>query len=169
MTRQWMCWSCLLIAAANLGACGGNAADDDGDPMGPGTGPPPAEMVGTWAYQSASIGGAPVSLATALTWVPDTASARLHIQSNSAYVYEEVNATGGQLWFESGFVFIDGVEMDINAQLRSDGTVMETRRVGWMLVGDSLTLTRLTGADRVVFELSRVPEAQPGSFSRARL
>gem|GEM_PF-7035989 len=63
----------------------------------------------------------------------------LVIQANSAYVYEEVNATGGQLWFESGFVFIDGVEIDINAQLRSDGPVMETRRVGWTLAGDSLT------------------------------
>ena len=77
------------------------------------------------------------------------------MQSNSAYVYEEVASNGGQLWFESGFVFIDGNEMDVNAQLDSDGQLNETRRFSFTLSGDTITLSQVVQGDTYVFTLTK--------------
>jgi len=114
--------------------------DDDSDPLDPQGGPPPAEMIGTWTFQSVTVDGAAASLPDVLEWQPSAVAARLMVQANGAYVYEEVDANGGQLWFESGFVFVDGSEIDINVLLDGDGAVNETSTLTYMIIGNVLTL-----------------------------
>lgn len=144
----------LSLCALSMSGCKEDSSDDDAMDPGDG-GKPPAEMVADWAYVSVTVDGTPASLATVLEWVPDAVQSRVQILANSAYVYQEVNSTGGQLWFESGFVFIDGDELDVNAQLNGDGPVMETTRMGFMLNGDMMTLQQDDGGSMVVFELTK--------------
>lgn len=132
----------------------GCSDEDEGDPEGVGSGKPPAAMVGTWIFQSVTVNGTAAALDTTMEWKPGAVEARFHVQTNSAYWYEEVDTRGGQLWGESGFVFIDGTEMDINVQQNSDGPVSETVRAGWTLGGGTLTLTEVVGGDTIVFTLT---------------
>jgi hypothetical protein len=65
--------------------------------------------------------------------------------------------TGGQLWFEVGFVFVEGGEIDINVIEDPDGPVNETSFLTYTLVGDTLTLTEVDMGTTVVFSLARKP------------
>ena len=142
----------VFLLAIVIFACSG---EDDGDEgSGPGGGKPPAAMVGTWIFQSVTVDGAPANLADELEWHPGVVEARLHIQANSAYVYEEVNASGGQIWAESGFVFIDGNAIDINAQSNTDGPVNDTSRLVFALNGNVLTLQEVSPSSIVVITLT---------------
>lgn len=92
-------------------------------------------------------------MATVLEWHAGVVRAEFYIRADGTYVYQEVNQQGGQLWFESGFVFVDGNEMDINIQQDGDGPVSETNPVTFTLAGDVLTITEST----TVFTLVRAP------------
>jgi len=84
---------------------------------------PSADMVGTWIFQSVTVNGSPAQLSDVLEWLPATVEARLHVLANGAYVYEEVNSSGGQLWAESGFVLVNFEidEFELNVQADTDG------------------------------------------------
>lgn len=144
---MWIVLLGLLVLA-----CGN---DDENPTDATGDGKPPAAMVGTWTYQAVSVDGGPAILSDVMEWTTGAVEARLHIQSNSAFVYEEVNASGGQLWAESGFVFIDGGEIDINVQSNSDGPANETTRYAFTLNSDTLTLTIVDQGMTYVFILTK--------------
>ncbi len=114
-------------------------------------------MVDTWLFQSATQNGAAADLATVLEWHAGVVRAEFTIRADGAYVYQEVNQQGGQLWFESGFVFVDGNEIDINVQLDGDGPVNETLPLTFTLVGDALTIAETTAGDTIVLFLTRAP------------
>ena len=141
----------VLIAGALLVSCA--SEDDDSSTDSGASGKPPAEMVGDWIFQSATVDGTPVPLDSIMEWLPQTVQAKLHVQANSAYVFEEVNNIGGQLWFESGFVFIDGAEIDINAQLDSDGPANETTRWSFTVNDTMFTLSRVDSGQTVMYTL----------------
>jgi len=141
----------LLLLALLVVGC---SDEDDEDPAGVGDGKPPAAMVGSWTFQSVTVNGTAADLATVMEWKSGAVAAKFHVQTNSAYVYEEVDTRGGQLWWESGFVFIDGNEMDINVQQNGDGPVSEMVRAGWTLGGGELKLTEVVGSDTLVFTLT---------------
>lgn len=124
----------------------------DGEPSGDGK--PPAAMVGTWTFQSVTVDSAAADLATVMDWVPGTIAARINVQANGAYVYEEVDAGGGQLWFESGFLFVDAGEIDINVQLDSSGPVNEMTVATFTLTGGTLTLQQVEQGSTIVFTLT---------------
>ena len=156
MTRTLRLWTAILLTGLLVLGCGGSD-DDDGGTAGPTGGHPPAEMVDSWEYSSVRVNGTPASLATVMDWVADAVSARAHVlRSDGTYLYEEVNAGGGQLYADTGFVFIDGDEMDINFLADNGIDIEETIRVGWTLVGDVLTWTQTEGSDTFVFTLTRM-------------
>jgi hypothetical protein len=103
---------------------------------------PTAEMVGTWIFQFATVDGVAASLTDVLEWLPGTVESRLHIQANGAYVYEEVNSSGGQVWFESGFVIVNTEinEFELNSQLDSDGAAVDVVTATYTLVAGVFTL-----------------------------
>lgn len=146
---------CFFLGIAVLAGCGetGPMEGDDGDELGH----PPPEMVATWTFQSVTENGSTASLADVLEWVVGTTQARIHIQANGAYVYEEVNSTGGQLWAESGWIFVDeeGPTIEFHVQADSDGTVDEEFTVTYTLVGNTMTVTRPEGGSTYVFTLGK--------------
>ncbi|MCP4572680.1 MAG: hypothetical protein GY838_10050 [bacterium] len=151
-TRTLTCY--LLLSLLIAAGCGGDDDDDTGGPQG---GKPPAEMVGSWVFQSVTLDGAAANLATVLEWQPATVQSRFHVQDNSAYVYEEVNAAGGQLWFESGWIYVDGDELDLNVLQDSNGSVDETSRLGFTLAGGVMTIQENDEGVVVVFTLTAAP------------
>lgn len=151
MSRATLLTAITLFSLLLIAGC----SEDEDDPGGASGGKPPAAMVGTWIFQSVTVDGGAASLATVMEWQPNSVEARLHIQANGAYVVEEVNAMGGQLWFESGFVFVDGGEMDINVQQDSDGPVDETSMVTFTLNAGTMTITENDGGTIVVFTLAK--------------
>ena len=149
----------LFILAALCGivalACGDDSSDDD-DPGNGNEGPPPPSLVGVWAYQSVTIDGMPADLADVLDWVPGAIGAELQIVENSAFVYQEVDATGGQLWAELGFVFVnDAGEIDVNTQRNTDGEVDEMLTFVFTVTDETLTLRQV--GSTLVFTLVKQP------------
>jgi len=147
----------LVIVSALSGllalGCGGEAAGEH-DPMV--EGPAPASAVGVWTYQSVTVNGASANLADFLDWVPGAVAAELQILGSGAFVYQEVDGTGAQLWFESGFVFFnDAGEVDVNVQQDVSGMVSRMSSFTYAISNDTLTLGQLGGADLVVFTLVR--------------
>ena len=146
---------CLLVAGLILVGCSDDEDDDPTDPAGGGE--PPAEMVGSWVIQSVTVNGAPGVLADVLEWQPATVAAKFHIQTNSAYVYEEVNASGGQLWYENGWVYVDGNEIDLNVLADSDGPVNETSFLTFTLGGGEMTFQEVDMGTTLVFTMTLEP------------
>lgn len=128
----------LLCTLSALLACGSDSGtDNDSDPD---EGKPTAEMVGRWTYQSVTADGSAADLATVLEWDVAAVSANVQILANGAYVYEETNPVGAQLWFESGFVFVEGARIEVNAQLDGDGPAASTTGFTFMLADGVMTL-----------------------------
>ncbi len=148
----------LVLLLSLVLACG---SDDDDDGGNGGTGPddekghPPAAMVDSWLFQSATLNGTSVSLSDVLEWVPDAVEAHLMVMENGAYVYEEVDVRGGQLWFESGWVFVDpkGGLIEVHTQFDGDGSVNETSELTYTLQSSVLTLREEDEGVVVVFTL----------------
>ena len=155
MTMQAFRLLSVLFAGSVLLALGcGSETPSDEDPMV--EGPPPANLVGVWTYQSVTVNGTPSSLADVLEWVPGAVRAELQLFESSAFAYQEVNESGAQLWSESGFVFFnDAGEVDVNVQMNSDGPADEMSTFTYTASGDTLTLSQVGGADAVVFTLVR--------------
>ena len=128
-----LCVAFSSLFAFGCGSDGGEADDDNG-------GPPPEAMVGSWTYASVTVNGSAASLSVELDWEPETVAAELDVQSNGAYVYQEVDANGAQLWFELGFVVVDGNEIDVTIDRDTAGPVGETARATFTLTNDTLTL-----------------------------
>lgn len=148
---RWIVSGLALLGLLALG-CGD---ENSGGTSGTGDGHPPAEMVATWLFQSVTVDGGAADLADVMDWVPGAVSAEIDIQANGAYVFSQLDGGGGQLFFESGFVYVDGDEIDINVQQDSDGSVNETDYATYTLAGDSMTLTQTDGGATVVFTLMK--------------
>ncbi len=141
---------CLLLLISCDSDDDDNPSDQNGD------GKPPAEMVDTWVFQSVKVNTVPDNLASVMNWEQDAVQARLHIYENSAYVYEQVNIAGGQLFAENGFVFVDGNEIDVNVQFDSDGNpVNETVYLTYILEADTLHLQEIDEGDVIDYRLLR--------------
>ena len=106
-------------------------------------------------FKASSSTETPPPLSDALEWHDGVVAARFHIQTNSAYVYEEVDTRGGQIWYEHGFVYVDGNEIDVNILGDGDGPVEETSFLTFTLQGDVFTLQESEDGTTTVFTLSR--------------
>ena len=148
-------WPCYLLVffSLMLGACTQDRDDDEGGDDGGGH--PPAEMLGSWDFDSATVDGTPTPLADALDWHPQAVSADIQIMTNGAYAYQEVNGSGGQLWSESGFIFVDGDELDMNVQHNTDGPASEMTRMAWTIDAGVFTLEFVESGETVVLTLLR--------------
>lgn len=145
---------CVFLSALVLVGCG---SDGEANSTGAELGKPPAAMVDTWQFQSATLNGAPSALATVLDWHAGVERAEFCVEADGTYVYQEVDQRGGRLWFESGFVFVEGNEIDINLQMDGDGPVNETLPFTFTLVGDVLTITETTPSNTTLLTLARAP------------
>ena len=83
----------------------------------------PAGLVATWNYQSVTINGIPNSLPDVLDFDPGTIAARLTINSNGSFVYEETDSSGVVAWMERGTIAVSGNEFTSTTTSDSDGPV----------------------------------------------
>jgi hypothetical protein len=113
----------ILIPAVILliALCAGCGKDDD-NPAGPQNNVP-AELLGTWYYQSATINGVQVPLGFVLGWDQGTVSARFTVGADESFVYEELNAADSVVWTESGTFTVDGNNATITITQNDDGPV----------------------------------------------
>ena len=148
--HPWAFAVCAFFSILFILNCSGNEEENPADSQG---GPPPTELVGTWTFQSVTVNGSTADLDSVLEWTANAVLARFTIETNGAYVYEEVNSGGGQLKFESGFVYVDGNRIDINILLDDNGAVNETSTVTYTLNGNMLTLQEVALGTTIVFTL----------------
>jgi len=142
---------CVLLCGLLLVGCSG---DEDNEP---GSGNLPAALVGTWAFESVTINGAPQALGDALEWQAGTVAASMSIRSDGGYSISEVDAGGQQTHLENGFISVDGNELDLNI-LASDGVTIEDTISGtYTLSGDTLIFTFVEEGDTIAITLMLVP------------
>jgi len=125
--------------------------------MEPENGHPAPEMIDTWIYQMVTADSVPVSMPLIMNWVPDAVQARFHIVNDiGSYVYEEVNLAGGQLFAESGFVYIENDKIDINKLQDNQGNPLdETLSFTFELVADTLTFKEIDDGTIIIYTLYR--------------
>ncbi len=135
----------------------GCSSTDDDNATGPEDGHPPAEMIGTWIFQAVTVDSVPASLALVMEWVPDAVQARFHVVNDiGSFVYEEVNLMGGQLYAASGFVYVEGNEIDINLLQDHEGNELdETIFMTFALEADTLTLNETDQGQAITYTLYR--------------
>ncbi len=133
------------------------STNEDDSSIGPEDGHPPTEMISTWIYQMVTVDGVPSSLSVVMEWVPNAVEARLHIVNDiGSYAYEEVNSMGGQLFAETGFVYVEGNEIDINKlQDGQANPINETVVMTFTLVADTLTVQENKAGAFLVYTLLR--------------
>ena len=158
MIRAKTLMDCVFLSALLMVACGGDPTSDSDDE---GEGKPTADLVGTWVFQSVTVNGGTQALADVMDWQAGTVAARMTIRSNGGYSMEEVNAQGQQTFFENGFVFVDGDEMDINILLSDGVTIDETIFTTFTQSDGTLTVVTLEDGDTIAFTLGRDESADP--------
>ena len=151
MSRLRHLFPLLLLATLTLACSESSTAPGEEDELGH----PPTSMVGSWTFQSATENGTPVGLAGALQWDPATTQARANFEANGTYWYEELDASGAQVWAEGGWVFVDpeGGTIEVNVQWDSDGSFTDQYELGYTLGGGVLTLRQVEGASTFVYTL----------------
>jgi hypothetical protein len=135
-----------LLCGLLLVGCSGSEDDESG------SGIPPAELQGTWEFQSVTVNGAPQALGDALDWQPGTVAARMEIGSNG-FSISEVDSGGQQTYYEAGFVYVDGNEMELNI-FGPGGITEETIPGTYTLSGDTLIFTTVVEGDTIAITLT---------------
>jgi len=112
----------------------------------------PAELVGGWLWESATVGGVPWSLALLFQWQPGTEAARFMVGSDGSLVYEELDADSVVVWTEWGTFTVDGNTATLTITENDDGPLPEPQVItgSWVLNGDTLTLTTIYQGATVV-------------------
>ena len=147
-TKMILSWAvvCLLLFSAGCGK-------DDDNPAAPENNVP-AELIGTWLYESATLNGAPFSLGLLLGWDPGTVAARFTVGENGSFVYEELDADSAVVWTEWGTFTVSGNTATITVTENDNGPMEpETMSGTWVLNEnqDELTLnTSYMGATVVL-------------------
>ena len=131
----------LCLAALVAFTVGGmvGCSDDDkgansnGDP--PGDTNVPAELIATWTFQLLTVNGGEYHLSHVLPWEDGTAHARITINDDETFVFENVADDSAVLLTETGAFSIDGNSFSLTGieELSISGN--------WAVSGDSLTLT----------------------------
>lgn len=105
---------CLLLLSFGCGK--------DDNPAGPQNNVP-AELVGTWYYQSGTLNGDPQELSFLLRWNLGTEYARFTVGSDRSFVYEELDVDSVVVWTESGTFTVNGNNATISVTENDDGPV----------------------------------------------
>lgn len=149
--RLILSWAVISLLIIPIG-CG----KDDNNPAGPQHNIP-AELVGGWLYDSATVGGVPWSLGLILGWEPGTVAARFTVGEDGSLVYEELDADSTVVWTEWGTFAVDGNTATLTITENDDGPLPEPQVLtgSWVLNGDTLTLTTIYQGATVVLTAVR--------------
>jgi hypothetical protein len=117
----------------------------------------PSQLVGTWKYQSATVAGSSLPLATALSWVTGTVRAELILSANGAITYREINASGGVTYTSSGTAAASGqaVRITITSENGQSLSAPIVTDYSWSMSGTTLTVSMQLPQGMLVFTLTR--------------
>jgi hypothetical protein len=136
-------WAVVLLAGGALLLSSGCKKDEDPSGPGPVASPPPPELVGTWVFQSGTLGGNPVELSDVMEWVGGATSAEFTVGADGTYSYREKDQAGAVLFQSAGTFVVTGANATItitseNGQPISPAEVLSGT---WALSGDGTQLT----------------------------
>jgi hypothetical protein len=133
----------LILSACILIGCG-----DDDKPTESKTGVPD-ELVGTWIFQSASVGGMPMGLENFIPWEQNTVSARMTVTADGSFVVDNIAADSTVFNESSGTFTVNGNSFAItdNAEFPYSGN--------WAVDGTELTLSAEIGGYQLVIIATR--------------
>lgn len=114
--------SVLSLAFIGLFLLAAGCGKNNDNPAGPQNNVP-AELVGTWYYQSGTLNGQPRDLSFLLQWKLNTEYARFTVGSDGSFVYEELDIDSSVVWTESGTFNVDGNSATISVTENDDGPV----------------------------------------------
>lgn len=132
--------SIILILALFLLPMG--CKKDDDSPTSPGV-TIPADIVGTWTLQSATLNGEALPLSVLFDWTEGTVSATIKVESSGACTYTEYDAQSQALFTSGGAAVVTGSNVTITFTT-ANGQPLQPPKVlagVWTVVGDTLTLT----------------------------
>ena len=115
------------------------------------------DIVGTWAYGSATVGGAAADLDTLLRFAPTSVKAELTINSNGTFNYEEKDTSDAVTRTRSGTFDVNGQDYTMRTDMEDGSPITpETEKGVWATTGDTrLTLTTSRSGTAVIFFLDR--------------
>lgn len=147
--------SVLLLFAAGLFSVAGCKKDSAPANNTGGTGgPPPAQLVGVWIAQSATVNGAATALGIVLQWEAGVVSAQVSLTANGSYTYNELDANNQVVYTQSGTVSVAGTSITMTATSENGNPVNPpTLFLGgsWSVTGNQLTVsTTVSGAAIVI-------------------
>ena len=120
----------------------------------------PADLVGVWEPQSATVNGTDVDLPTFFDWDPNTVTSRVALYFNDTYEVHDLDASEGDTYTETGVVSVDGNQFTLT-QLTENGVEVpdgDVMTMTWEVTGDQLTATQDDGVDVAVIVFARQPE-----------
>lgn len=155
----------ILLLPVVLIGCG-----DDAEPTSPSTSEEsdttatvPAELLGEWDLESATINGINIPLDYLLSWSDDVETARLTIGKHNTYLYQELSELGEIIWSAEGVFSVSGstFAMATDIEMLEEGS--------WAVADGVLTLTGATeaGYALVVTAVRTVHQASPTLAVRA--
>jgi len=137
MKTWWYSSAMILACALVLGAC-----KKDNDTVGPIEGAPPADLVGVWKMQSATVNDQPGDLAEVLDWAAGTVSSEFTVETSGLYTYRELNGQGLPTFLAAGTITVSGSSFTIAVSSINGTPIPAQRQNGtWELVGGELRLT----------------------------
>jgi len=138
-------WAALLLTGAAILFFSGCKKDDDPSGTGPIQSPPPQELVGTWVFQSGTLGGNPVDLADVMEWVDGATSAEFTVGADGTYSYRERDQGGAVLFNSAGTFTVSGANATITITSKDGQPISPVEVLSgiWALSddGNQLTLT----------------------------
>jgi len=137
MNRWWRFLALVVASGLLLAAC-----KKDDNPAGPIEGAPPAELVGTWSMQSATVDGQQADLSLVLDWTATTVSSEFTVQTSGLYSYRELNGQGNPTFVGAGTITVSGNAFTISVSSVNGTPIPAQKQSGtWELLGNELHLT----------------------------
>ena len=137
MNRWWSFLPLVVACGLLLAAC-----KKDDTSAGPVEGAPPAELVGTWSMQSATVDGQQADLSVVLDWTATTVSSEFTVQGSGVYAYRELDGQGNPTFMGAGTISISGTAFTISVSSVNGSPIPAQKQSGtWELVGSELRLS----------------------------
>ncbi len=129
----------------------------DENPTSPPGGAIPAEFVGTWIPQSATVNGAPTPVATALEFVQGATTARYVFSASGIFTYSELNGTGTVLYTNAGTFSVTGQAFAVSVTTENGQPVSPPVAINgtWAISGNQFVMTYQVGGTNLVVTMTK--------------
>lgn len=150
----------LIPAVILLITLSAGCGKDKTNPTGPESNVP-AELQGTWYFQSVTVYGYPADLGDILDWDSTVVAARFTVGSDESVVYQELDAADSVVWTQTGTFTVDGDSATLTFTEDDDGPIVPPLTLSgtWSLnqAGDELMINGTYNSIPIVVVAVRNP------------